>query len=229
MRIVAIIIAALLLPAISFAAAPNPNVVIDHKAFAEDRRVALTLKSIADSHQFDEAAARRLMPLLLIDGLVPEEQDLYYELIMARSPVEVRSPFGTPLQVPPPDGNARAYMSLLKLVVESPNLDATLDARWLTDSEGMRELVDISTLGTSLETIIGNYMARKFGQSWIKTGPQGGAIALRGDLAKLRMLLGQTDVDTERRGKTLAYNAIRQLDNVVKDAIPDEMYADLKP
>jgi hypothetical protein len=165
------------------------------------------------------------MPLLLVDGLTPEKLDLFYELLTARSPVELRSPYGPPIQIPPPDGYARAYMSLLKTVVDQPKLETTLDERWLMGPRPMKEVVDISTLGSVLTVAVTGYAIRKFGEAWMK----GEADGLRAELAKFKTQLSQTDADTERRGKTLGFNAMKELSGNIKGGIPEALYADLKP
>jgi hypothetical protein len=219
---------AFLLPTASLAAAALSPVKIDRSAFAEDERVATTLHAIFDAKRFDEVAARRLMPVLLVDGLSPEEQDLYYELIQARFPIQIRSPYGPAFMLPPPDGAARDYMSLLKLVVESNNLQMTLDARWLAGGMQMKELVDISTFGQQLENAITTFVERKLAVNVTMGNALSGFTMLKDDLAKVRAQLAMTDIDTEKRGKGLIYAAMKNIDDKSGGAVPDDLYADFK-
>ncbi len=214
-------------PALALAAAPA--FVPNRAGFAEDERVAVTLHAISEAKRFDEAAARRLMPILLVDGLSPEEQDIYYEIIAARTPIQIRAPFGPPFPLPPPDGAAREYMTLLKTVVESPNLQATLDARWLAGGREMKDLVDISTFGSQLNNAILTYVTRKLAADVTTGNVAEGFTALKDNVTKVRAQLAMTDIDTERRGKTLLYNALRDIDGRMSNSIPDELYADMKP
>jgi hypothetical protein len=227
MRCVRYVLLAVLLPAAAMAAASSP-VKIDRSAFAEDERVATTLHAIFDAKRFDEVAARRLMPILLVDGLSPEEQDLYYEMIQARFPIQIRSPFGPVFALPPPDGAARDYMSLLKLVVESPNLQMTLDARWLAGGPQMKELVDISTFGQQLENAITTFVERKLSTNVTMGNALSGFTMLKDDLAKVRAQLAMTDIDTEKRGKALIFAAMKSIDDRSGGAVPDDLYADFK-
>lgn len=215
------------LPAFAFAG--EGPVRIDRNAFIEDERVAVTLHAIFEAKRFDEVAARRLMPLLLVDGLSPEEQDFYYEIVGARFLVQIRTPFGPAFSLMPPDATARDYMGLLKTVVESPDLDATLNARWLTGGRQMKELVDISTFGAQLNTAIATFVQRKLATSVTTGSPAEGFVALKSDLDKVRAQLSMTDIDTEKRGKALFYSVVREMDSKVNGGIPDDFYADMKP
>ena len=215
------------LPAAAFAG--EGPVKIDRFAYVEDERVAVVLHTIFETKRFDEVTARRLMPLLLVDGLAPEEQDLYYEIVGARFPVSIRSPYGPVFVLPPPDGAARDYMGLLKTVVESTNLQATLETRWLTGGTQMKDLVDISTFGVQINNAIAVFVQTKLATSVTTGSPAEGFAALKGDLDKVRAQLAMTDIDTEKRGKALFYNVVRDMDGRANGAIPDEFYVDMKP
>jgi hypothetical protein len=199
------------------------NFVIDHKAFAEDLRVAAQLKAMSDARTFDETAARKLVPLMLVDGLVPEEQDMLYEFIAARSPVAITTRTNQRFDVPPPNGAARDYLTLLKTYAESSNVPALMDERWLMGPKPMKELFDMASFGPPVDHAVFVYVLRRFTISWMN-----GAAALGEEVSKFKAQLEQTDADTERRGKDIAYSAARDLDRDLNNAIPDELYAPLK-
>lgn len=227
MRVPALIAIAVLTA--SSVCAGEQNFIPDHKAYAEDQRVATTLKAISDLKRFDEAGARRFMPILLVDGLSIEEQDLYYEIITARSPVQITSPFGPPFDLPPPDGAARDYMNTLRIVVDSPDVQKTLDGLWLAGPQKMKQLIDIASLGGPLTNTIAVYMTRKFAAVAKAGSAADGNAPLKDTIMQLRDQLAQSDVDTDRRGRTMAYEILRDMARDPATPLSEDLYAGLKP
>jgi hypothetical protein len=227
MRRVATIAVALF--AAAQAQAGEANFVPDHRAFAEDQRVATTLKAIADAKRFDETAARRFMPILLVDGLSLEEQDLYYEIVIARSPVSITSPFGPPFDLPPPDGAAREYMNTLSIVVDSTDVQKTLDGLWLAGPQKLKQLIDIASLGGPLTNTINVYMTRKFTAVVKESNAGNGFAPLKDAIMQFRDQLAQSDIDTDRRGRTMAYNILRDMARDPATPMTEDLYAGLRP
>jgi hypothetical protein len=227
MRRISLIVAALC--AVTYAHAGEQNFVPDHRAFAEDQRVATTLKAISDAKRFDETAARRFMPILLVDGLSIEEQDMYYEIVTARSPVQITSPFGPPFDLPPPDGAARDYMNTLRIVVDSPDVEKTLDGLWLAGPLKTKQLIDIASLGGPLTNTINTYMARKFAPVAKSSNAANGFAPLKDMIGQFQTQLAQTDIDTERRGRIMAYELLREMARDPATPMPEDAYAGLKP
>lgn len=212
---------------LSFGAAlAAPAYVPDHKALAADDDVVFILKSAADVHRFDEIVARRLVPMLLMDGLTTDEQDLLYELASARTPVAIRTGDNHNFDMPPPDANARDYLNLLKSALESTNLETMLDARWLQGAPQMKDIVDLSTMGQALNGAVATYVARKLAATLID--PANGETALKDLITKARMQMAQSDADTERGGKALLVAGLRTLERNTTTKISAEIYDSLK-
>ena len=223
--------AARLLPlaALVLLAAPAiaaPAYVPDHKALAADDEVVFILKGASDAHRFDEVVARRFVPALLMDGLTTDEQDLFYELANARTPVTVTTEDNHSFEVPPPDGTARDYLNLLKTELDSVNLEPMLDARWLQGAQPMKDIVDLSGMGQTLSGAMTTFVARKLAAAMADSAD--GVASLKDTLAKARMQMAQSNADTERSGKALLTAGLRTLERNTSAKIPADIYDSLK-
>jgi hypothetical protein len=209
------------------ASAQNPNYKPDHKALAADDHVLVILKGLSDAKHFDEQGARQFVPALLEDGLTPDEQDLFYEIVNARTPVEITSLDRHMFELPPPDGAARDYLLLLKQVLESNMLEGFLDARWMKGAQPMKDVVDISTMGTTLNQGLTGYVARKLAPAYMASNDANGFQPLKDEIAEVDRQLAMDDAATERSGKALMAAGIKALERNMGMPVPIEIYNSL--
>jgi hypothetical protein len=211
------------------AQAPGQGWVADHKAVAGDDNVLVVLKGISDAHHFDEDAARRFVPALLDDGITPDEQDLFYELVTARTPVSVTSLDHHTFDVPPPDGAARDYLELLKAVLESKMLQQYFDSRWMAGAQPMKDIVDISTMGSSLNNMLTGYVARKLAPALKESNAANGFQPVKDEIAKIHGQIAMNDAATERNGKLLIAASLKTLERNAGVPVPLDIYQSLRP
>jgi hypothetical protein len=209
------------------ALAQNPNYHPDRKAIAADDRVLAILKGLSDAHRFDERGARQFVPALLQDGLTPDEQDLFYEIVNARTPIEITSLDGHKFQLPAPDGAARDYLELLKQVLETKMLEQFLDRRWMQGAQPMKDIVDIATMGSILSRTLTTYVERKLAAAYKASNQENGFQPLKDELANADEQLAMDDAATERNGKLLLAASIKALERGSGTTVPAEIYTSL--
>lgn len=215
----------------AFAQAPAPGQpwVADHKAVASEDHVLVVLKGISDAKHFDEDGARRFVPALLEDGITPDEQDLFYEIVNARTPVSVTSLDRHTFDVPPPDGAARDYLELLKAVLESNMLEQFFDTRWLAGPQRMKDIVDISTMGSALNNMLTGYVSRKLAPAFTASNTGNGFQPVKDEIDKIRAILAMDDAATERNGKVLLAGSLKTLERKSNETVPLDIYNQLRP
>jgi len=190
----------------------------DQKAIVEDQKVADILKTTSADREISEAAARRFGPLLFADGgLNLNERDLMQELLSTASTrTTITTQSGDAFDVPPISRQARAFLGL----VRTPSL-ATL---WLRGPAQMKQLVDITLLDPSSASAITDYILRRLSLVWMESTLSDGYEPIRRDFSAAIRMLQQTDAETERQGRSLIYDAARELDRRNGNAIPNYLY-----
>jgi len=190
----------------------------DQKALVEDQKVADILKAARADPEISEAVTRRFAPLLFADGgLSLNERDLMQELLSAESTrTAISTPSGDAFDVPPISRQARAFLSL----VRPPSL-ANL---WLRGPAQMKQLVDITQLDPSSRSVITDYILRRLAVVWMESTLSDGYEPIRRDLSAAIRMLQQTDANTEREGRSLVFDAARELDRRNGDAVPNFLY-----
>src|SRR5882672_8303819 len=190
----------------------------DQKAVVEDAQVAAILKAASGAATIDEATARKFGPLLFQDGLLTaNERDLLLELFSNGSgKVTITPPDGDAFEVPPLSRQARAFLSL----VTPPSL-ASL---WLQGPAQMKTLVDITVLDPVITSQITAFIRQRLALVWMNSTISNGYKPIRDDLSAAVRQLQQTDPDTERRGRALVFDAVRQLERANSNSIPKYLY-----
>jgi hypothetical protein len=190
----------------------------DQKAIVENQKVADILKSTSTAPEISEAVARQFGPQLFADGgLDLNERDLMQELLSnASTRTAITTPSGDAFDIPPISRQARAFLSLVR-----PPSVATL---WLRGPAQMKQLVDITVLDPSSTSVIVDYILRRLSVVWMESTLSDGYEPIRRDLSAAIRMLQSTDADTERVGRSLIYDAARQLDRRNSDAIPNYLY-----
>jgi hypothetical protein len=190
----------------------------DMAATVEDAEVADILKSTSAEREISEAVARRFGPMLFRDGsLSASERDLIQELLATdAAATTITAPSGETFQIPPLSRQGRAFLGL----VRPPNL-ASL---WLRGPAQMKQLVDVTVLSPDTARQVSNYILQRLNVVWIDSTLGNGYEPIRRDLSTAIRMLQQTDADTERAGRSLIYDAARQLDVRNGDAIPNYLY-----
>ena len=198
--------------------APSLASMADQKAIVEDQKVADILKSTSTAPEISEAAARQFGPLLFADGgLDLNERDLMQELLSnASTRTAITTQAGDAFDIPPISRQARAFLSLVR-----PPSIAML---WLRGPAQMKQLVDITVLDPSSTPVIVDYILRRLNVVWMESTLSDGYEPIRRDLSAAIRMLQSTDADTERQGRSLIYDAARQLDRRNGDAIPNYLY-----
>jgi hypothetical protein len=195
-----------------------PATTADEKATVEDPAVAELLKATTAEREISEAAARRFGPMLFADGILSaNERDLVRELLsMAQERTLITTAAGETFEIPPLSRQARAFIGL----VQPPNL-ATL---WLRGPVQMKQLVDVTVLSPDTARQVSGYILQRLNLVWMESTIANGYEPMRRDLSSAIRMLQQTDADTERQGRSLIYDAARQLDMRNGDAIPNYLY-----
>jgi hypothetical protein len=198
--------------------APAPATTADEKAMVEDPAVAEILKSTTAEREIPEAAARRFGPMLFADGVLSaSERDLVRELLStAQTRTSVTTASGDSFEIPPLSRQARAFISL----VQPPNL-ASL---WLRGPAQMKQMVDVTVLSPDTARQVSAYILQRLNVVWLESTIANGYEPMRRDLSSAIRMLQQTDADTERQGRSLIYDAARQLDLRNGDAVPNYLY-----
>lgn len=206
--------------ALAFASAAGAQGALqaDQKVVVEDPQIAAILKGAGAAATIDEAAARKFGPLLFQDGMLTlNERDLLLELFSnVSAKVTVTTPAGDSFEVPPLSRQARAFLSL----VTPPDL-STL---WLQGPAQMKTLVDITVLDSVVTPQITGFIRQRLALSWMHSTIANGYKPMRDDLSAAVRQLQQTDADTERRGRALVFDAVRQLDRANANSIPKYLY-----
>jgi hypothetical protein len=205
-------------PAAGQPAASSLAAMADQKAIVEDQKIADILKTTSADKEISEAAARSFGPLLFADGgLNLNERDLMHELLStASTPTTITATSGETFEVPPISRQARAFLGLVR--------PPSLASLWLRGPAQMKQLVDITLLDPSSEKLIMDYILRRLNVVWMESTLSDGYEPIRRDLSSAIRMLQQTDADTEREGRSLIYDAARQLDRRNGDAIPNYLY-----
>jgi hypothetical protein len=71
---------------------------------------------------------------------------------------------------------------------------------------------------------VSGYILQRLNVVWMESTLANGYEPMRRDLSAAIRMLQQTDADTERQGRSLIYDAARQLDVRNGDAIPNYLY-----
>ena len=194
------------------------SAMADRKAIVEDQAVADILKSGSTQPEISEAQARRFGPLLFSDGMLTlNERDLVQELLStAPERVSLTAPSGDTFEIPPLSRLARAFIAL----VQPPNV-ATL---WLRGPAQMKTLVDITILSPDTGRQVSNFILQRLNLVWMESTIANGYEPMRRDLSSAIRMLQQTDAETEQKGRSLIYDAARELDRRNGDAVPNYLY-----
>jgi len=189
----------------------------DPRAIVEDLKVAELLKATSGTKEIDEKTVRVVGPLLLQDGtLTVNERDLLLKLFNNTGVLTVSAPGGESFDVPVLSREARAFLGL----ISPPDL-ATL---WLRGPAQMKQLVDITVLDPILTSRVVLYIRTRLALSWMDSTIANGYKPLRDNLSAAVRQLQQTDADTERRGRMMIFDAVRQLNRANSNAIPTYLY-----
>jgi hypothetical protein len=189
----------------------------DPRAIVEDARIAELLKATSGAKEIDEKTARAFGPLIFQDGfLTVNERDLIVKLYNNTSVLTIVAPGGESFEVPVLSGQARAFLSLMT----PPDLGRL----WLRGPAQMKQLVDITVLDPLVTSRVVLYIRTRLALSWMDSTIANGYKPLRDNLSAAVRQLQQTDADTERRGRLIIFDAVRQLNRASSNPIPTYLY-----
>lgn len=210
---------AVLTASLGFASAPAlSQTTLDQKAIVEDAAVADILKTTSAQNEISEAVARRFGPMMFADGsLSMNERDLIQELLSPSAErTAVTTASGETFEIPRLSLGGRAFLSL----VRPPNL-ASL---WLRGPAQMKQLVDVTVLSPDTGRQVSAYILQRLNLVWMESTATDQYAPIRRDLSAAIRMLQQTDADTEQRGRSLIFDAARELDRRNGDAVPNYLY-----
>jgi len=213
---------AVLAASLAFASAPvsaqPAAATLDRKALVEDAAVADILKTTSAQAEISEAITRRFAPMMFGDGsLSMNERDLIQELIsLDAERTAITTASGETFEIPRLSLGGRAFLSL----VRPPNL-TTL---WLRGPVQMKQLVDVTVLSPDTGRQVSAYILQRLSTVWMESTLSDQYAPIRRDLSAAIRMLQQTDPDTEQRGRSLIYDAARELDRRNGDAVPNYLY-----
>lgn len=199
------------------------NMPPDGKATVDDAKVVAALRKTVGHTHFTVADARVIGPLLYADNtLTRNESDLILELAAPKPhAITVTTKTGDKFVVPPPDANAQAFMQLS----DPPDLNTL----WLKGPKEMKKLVDVTLLNPNVIPQVEQFFGQNLYVSWRVSLAQH---SNRYITDTLNAAMGQFQLagpETARIGQKLLYEAMVSVDQANGDAIPDKLYAYLKP
>ena len=202
----------------SVSAQPAPSTMPDQKAIVEDAAVADILKATSTQPEISEAITRRFAPMMFSDrSLSATERDLVQELLSPNGErTTITTASGETFEIPPLSRGGRAFLSLVR-----PPSIASL---WLRGPAQMKQLVDITVLSPDTARQVTDYILRRLDVVWMESTAPDQYAPIRRDLSTAIRMLQQTDPDTEQRGRSLIYDAARELDRRNGDAVPNYLY-----
>jgi hypothetical protein len=208
-----------------FIAAPAGAATPSHlnrQVVIEDARVAQALRMDANAAAVSEATARAVGPLLYADNnLTANESDLILELLgNPVGKIGATGPAGA-FQVPPLSAGARAFLELH----DTPDLNTL----WLQGPRQMKMLVDVTVLNPHVVPQMRQFFGMNLFVSWRASVALKNNRYIRETLTAALNQFRLAGAETERRGRALLYDAMVDVDRANRNAIPDELYAHLKP
>lgn len=213
----AVLAASLAFVSAPVSAQPAPA-TLDQKAVVEDAAVADILKTTSAQPEISEAITRRFAPMMFGDGsLSMNERDLIQELLsMSGMPTTVTTPSGESFEIPPISRLGRAFLSLVR--------PPALGTLWLRGPAQMKQLVDITVLSPNTGRQVSDFILQRLNLVWMESTLSDQYEPIRRDFSAAIRMLQQTDADTEQRGRSLIYDAARELDRRNGDAVPNYLY-----
>lgn len=193
-------------------------VTLDQKALVEDAAVADILKTTGTQSEISDAITRRFAPMMFADGsLSATERDLVQELLSPNAErTTITTPSGETFEIPRLSLGGRAFLGLIR--------PPALGTLWLRGSPQMKQLVDITVLSPDTGRQVSNFILQRLNLVWMESTVADQYAPIRRDLSAAIRMLQQTDPDTEQRGRSLIYDAARELDRRNGDAVPNYLY-----
>jgi hypothetical protein len=210
---------AVLAASLAYASAPAVSqVTLDQKAIVEDAAVVEILKSTSAANEISEADTRRFAPMMFADGsLSVNERDLVQELLSpAGMRTTIAAPSGETFEIPPLSRGGRAFLGLIR--------PPSLASLWLRGPAQMKQLVDITVLSPDTGRQVSDFIMQRLNLVWMESTLSDQYAPIRRDLSAAIRMLQQTDAETEQRGRSLIFDAARELDRRNGDAVPNYLY-----
>ena len=88
----------------------------------------------------------------------------------------------------------------------------------------MKQLVDITVLSPNTGRQVSDFILQRLNLVWMESTLSDQYEPIRRDFSAAIRMLQQTDADTEQRGRSLIYDAARELDRRNGDAVPNYLY-----
>ena len=199
------------------------NSPTDRKIIVEDHAVAAALRKAVGTPAIAEEIAREFGPFLYLDNkLTPHESDLILELTGTNAgQIIITGPRGEPFNVPVLSKGARDFLGLY----DPPELNSL----WLKGPVEMKIFVDVTILNPHIRPEVVNFFAMNLYVSWRVSAATKNNRYIRDTLSAAINQFRISGADTERLGSALLYLAMRDVDKAVNNAVPNEIYLDLRP
>ena len=203
---------------LAFAAPVSGQPMTDQKAIVEDPAIVEILKTTSSASEISEAITRRFAPMMFADGVLSaNERDFVQELLSTEpAKVTVTTPSGESFEIPPMSRLGRAFLGLVR--------PPALGTLWLRGPAQMKQLIDITVLSPETGRQVSDFIMQRLNLVWMESTLSDQYAPIRRDLSSAIRMLQQTDRDTEQRGRSLIYDAARELDRRNGDAVPNYLY-----
>ena len=90
-------------------------------------------------------------------------------------------------------------------------------------------MTGVQTCALPISGSINVYMTRKFTAVVKESNAANGFMPLKDTIMQFRDQLAQSDIDTDRRGRAMAYTILRDMARDAATPIAEDLYAGLKP
>ncbi|MBF2053501.1 MAG: hypothetical protein IGS03_08560 [Candidatus Sericytochromatia bacterium] len=201
---------------------------IDGRVNNLNRDVFSALQNVANPARLTEQDAKNIRSAIMKDGGIDAaERDLLNELTSNTSNIQINAQSSSSfspsaLNFQPAQGEAQSTLNTIKQPIN-------LDRLWSNGSEGLTEMIELSSISPATRQAVTQFVAGKFLQSWNSSSVTNGYAPLRETLSNAYSAIQNSDPETNTNGRWLYYNAMKMVDNRAGDRIPDMLYNWIRP
>jgi len=194
----------------------------DRKVQVEDTRISDALRGAVGTNEISEDIGRTIGILMYEDNqLTWNESDLFLELLNdIDGNIEITDPGGERFLVPDLSQQAHEFLALSDI----PDISVL----WLTGSEQMKKLVDVTVLNPYVRDQVQHYVANQLYLRWRTSNFVNGYSPLRTTLSAAFVQWRDAGPETLAVAREILYDALVELDMAVNDEVPDDLYERLR-
>jgi hypothetical protein len=194
----------------------------DRRVIVDDPRIVESLRGAVGQAETSEEIARNVGILMYEDNQLSwNESDLFVELMdNVQGNIEITPPDGEPFLIPEVVPAGRDFLSLSGI----PDLNAL----WLQGPVEMRKLVDVTVLNPHVRDQIQHYIANQLYLRWQTSNFVNNYNPLRTTLSTAYAQWRDAGPETLQLARGILYDALVELDQAVRDEVPNELYDHLR-